>query len=210
MTASQIEELIAFAHLMYDRKYAVASEGNLSIRTDRNTVIITPSNLIKKLLTAEDLIEIDMEGNTIRGTRQPSSERFTHLAIYRQNQSARAIVHAHPPYTLIATLSEENPFTRPVLAETAMFLHDAVVLPYARPSSVEGAKRIIDAAHNRTIVIAAHGSFTHGKNLSEAFSLLEILEKCAMIDYLIKCSGQKTVPLSADEIQAIRNIPYGT
>ncbi len=202
-------ELVLFAQLLYDRKYSVGTEGNLSIRTDRDTVIITPSNVIKKFITRDDLVEIDMDGKTIRGSRKPSSERYTHLEIYRKNPDTKAVIHAHPPFTILVTLACENPFARPILSEAALFLNDTAVLPYARPSTDEGASRIRDFAAHRAIVIANHGSFTHGKNLTDAFALLETLEKCAMIDYYAKSADMRITPLSDEELNEIRKIEYG-
>jgi L-fuculose-phosphate aldolase len=205
------ELLVQYARLMYERKYTIASEGNISIRSSRNTLIITPSNLIKQFLTVDDLVEIDTGGNLVSGNRSPSSERFTHCAIYAQNPSTQAVIHAHPTFAILATVMDENPFSRPLLAETAMFLSDAVILPYAKPSTDEGAVRIREAAtESKTILIRNHGSFTHGCDLATAFSLLEILEKCCMIHYMAVLSGRKISPLPAEEIEALLKISYGT
>jgi len=203
------DEIILFANLLYERKYSVGTEGNISIRTDRDSVIITPSNMIKKFITPDDLVETDFDGKVIRGSRKPSTEISTHLALYRGNTETKAVIHAHPPFTILVTLSGDNPFTNPVLAESALFLCDTTVLPFARPSTGEGAERIRDHAHRKVIVIANHGSFTHGKDLTEAFALLETLEKCAMIDYYAKYAGIEAAPLSEEQLSAIGKIEYG-
>lgn len=203
------DELILYAKLLYERKYSVGTEGNISIRTDRDTVIITPSNMIKKFITSDDLVETDLNGKVIRGSRKPSTEITTHLALYRGNAETKAVIHAHPPFTILTTLTGGNPFTNPILAEAALFLRDTTVLPFARPSTGEGAERIRDHAHRKVIIIVNHGSFTHGNDLTEAFALLETLEKCALIDYHAKIAGLKAAPLSEEQLSAIEKIEYG-
>jgi L-fuculose-phosphate aldolase len=204
------KEICQYAKLLYEREYSVASEGNISFRLDANRILITPSNMIKSFITEKDLVEIDMQGNTIKGKRKPSTERFTHLEIYKNNPETRAVVHAHPFFTVLTTVIGEDPFKKLFLAEAAMFLKDVRIAPYAKPSTTEGSDAIRNLCRgSQILIIEKHGSFTYGKDLHTAFSLLEILEKYCSMHYHAKLSGKKIQYIDKKEIEALSKIPYG-
>ena len=41
------EEICAVGRLLYERGYVASNDGNLSVRTEENTVLITPSGVSK-------------------------------------------------------------------------------------------------------------------------------------------------------------------
>ena len=185
------KEIVYYSKCAYERGYTVASEGNISMRLSQNRILITPSNLIKPLLCERDLVEIDSDGNTLKGKRKPSTERFTHLEIYRNNPDINAVIHAHPPFSVLSTIIGSDPFKNLFLAEAAMFLHDAVIAPYAKPSTREGASSIQSlCGKTHILLIEKHGSFTYSNDLHTAFSLLEILEKYCTMHYYAQLSGK--------------------
>lgn len=206
-------EMVRYARLMYEKGYSVAQEGNISFRTGIDRIVITPSNRIKKFLEKKDLVEIDMKGEKIRGDLRPSSERFTHLELYRKDPETRAVVHAHPFYTLLLTAMGEDPFRKKFLAESAMFLKDAVMTPFAKPSTRDGAEAVRNIPAERSgakvVVMDRHGSFTCGKDIPSAFSLLEVLEKHCKMVYLAGLSGKELRCFTDEEIKSMENIEYG-
>lgn len=204
------KQIAIYSNLMYEKGYSVAQEGNISCRLPSGRIVITPTNLIKKFITERDLVEIDMEGRAVRGKRKPTSERFTHLEIYRKNPDVRAVVHAHPFYTVLATVLGEKPFESVFLSEAAMFLKNVVFAPYAKPSTGEGAETISGVCGKTNIlVIDRHGSFTYGKDLQTAFSLTEILEKYCKMHYYAVLAGKEIRCLPDEEREALGKIPYG-
>ena len=73
-------------------------DGNLSVRLGPQRVLVTPSGHIKSLLTAGDMVEVDLAGKPrSRGRRKPTSELDLHLRILRHRPDIQAVVHAHPP-----------------------------------------------------------------------------------------------------------------
>lgn len=206
----QVRRKIAdYSKLMYQQGYVAASEGNISCRTSDNHVLITPSRFNKNFITEKDIVQIDMNGDLLEGLHKPTTERFTHLEIYRQNPDVRAIVHAHPFYTVLATVLGYNPFEKCLLSEAGMFLKNVKIAPYAKPSTKDGAA-VIEALcrETRILVIERHGSFTYGSDLSDAFSSLEIMEKSAKMDYYARISGRPFNYLSDEEVRELGKIPY--
>jgi L-ribulose-5-phosphate 4-epimerase len=73
--------------------------GNVSgIDRDQGLVVIKPSGVPYEELTLEDMVVVDLEGNIIEGTKRPSSDTPTHLALYRSFQYVGGIVHTHSPW----------------------------------------------------------------------------------------------------------------
>ncbi|NPV00904.1 MAG: class II aldolase/adducin family protein [Brevinematales bacterium] len=202
-------EIAEYARLLYERGYVTATEGNISVRLDNGATLITASGIVKGLITPEGVTEIGPSGEPVPGAGKPSTERFTHLEIYKQNPSARAIVHAHPPYVLLCNSLGIELTAAPFTAESAMFLRDIRVAPFALPSTSEGAEAVRPIAGETNIILLdRHGTLTYGETLVKAFSLTEILEKHAKLCYLAAVSGRTPAPFDEDTLRRLRDVKY--
>ena len=79
--------------------YTHLTSGNLSIY-DRETgrMYITPGSYPYEIMTVDDVMVIDLDGNILEGPHRPSSEWRMHAAIYKNDPTVNAIVHTHSPY----------------------------------------------------------------------------------------------------------------
>lgn len=70
--------------------------GNAS-SSDRELglVAIKPSGIDYDALTAEDIVVLDFDGNVVSGSRRPSTDTPTHLALYRAFPGIGGVVHTH-------------------------------------------------------------------------------------------------------------------
>ena len=76
----------------------VLTWGNVSgIDREAGLVAIKPSGVPYASMTAEDVVVVDLEGKTVEGRLNPSSDLPTHLALYRAFPSVGGIVHTHSP-----------------------------------------------------------------------------------------------------------------
>lgn len=71
--------------------------GNVSgISTDRKFVVIKPSGVDYDILSADDMVVVDLKtGEQVEGKYRPSSDTPTHLEIYRAFNDINGIVHTH-------------------------------------------------------------------------------------------------------------------
>jgi L-fuculose-phosphate aldolase len=149
-----------------------ASDGNISVRLDRNRFLITPSGLSLGELTARDIVAIDGTGREIAGARKKSSEYRLHLAIYDVRADVQAIIHAHPPTAnafTFAQLSLENC----VVPEVAVSLGSIPTTAYATPSTQEGADVIRGVIRDHdAVMLQRHGSVTVGAKVLLAARIL--------------------------------------
>ncbi|WP_372379744.1 L-ribulose-5-phosphate 4-epimerase [Vibrio natriegens] len=73
--------------------------GNVSgIDRESGLVVIKPSGVEYRELSAENMVVVDLQGEIIEGNLKPSSDTATHLELYRQFPSIGGIVHTHSSY----------------------------------------------------------------------------------------------------------------
>jgi len=110
--------------------------------------------------------------------KDASSEYRVHLAVYKKTAYS-AIVHAHPPYAVAASLGADE--IRPVDSEGIMF---CPLLPVT--SGEPGTQGLADAVsdlmqHHKLVIARGHGTFAAGATLDEAFLLTSLAEHACRV-----------------------------
>jgi L-fuculose-phosphate aldolase len=157
-------------------------DGNLSVRIGTERVLVTPTGYLKSLVTAADMVEVDLEGRPRRrGSRKPTSELDLHLRILRHRPDVHAVVHAHPPTaTGFAVAGEAIPGN--LLPELDFVVGPVPLVPYGKAGTPELGDRVVPylKEHNG-LLLAKHGAVTMGSTLDEAWIRMETLEHSARI-----------------------------
>jgi len=78
---------------IYNRQFAAANDGNITVRVGENEVLCTPTMHCKGFLKPDDIATIDMEGNQTAGRKKRSSEALLHLEIYKARPDVKSVVH---------------------------------------------------------------------------------------------------------------------
>jgi len=205
MDESQSRKLIVeIGKLLYERSYVVASDGNVSVRLEKNTVLATPTMTCKGRMTEECLALTDMDGNPLSDKRA-SSELAMHLLIYKMRPEINAVCHAHPPHGTAFAVAGMA-IDKPILSEVILTLGCVPLTDYGTPSTdelTEAMKPFV--AHHNALLMANHGAVAYGEDLWQAFDRLETLEHTAKIAILAKALGG-AVNLPADAIEKLVNI----
>jgi L-fuculose-phosphate aldolase len=193
------ELIIEVGKLLYERSYVVASDGNVSIRLDENTVLATPTMTCKGRMTLDSLALTDMDGKSLND-RKASSELAMHLLIYKMRPDIKAVCHAHPPHGTafaVAGLAIDQP----ILSEVILTLGCVPLTDYGTPSTnelTESMKPYVE--HHNALLMANHGAVAYGEDLWQAFDRLETLEHTAKIAILAKAlGGANDIPSDAIE-----------
>ena len=115
--------------------------------------------------------------------KDASSEYRVHLAVYRV-MPCKAIVHAHPPYAVAASLVSDE--ILPLDSEGEMFAKRIPVV--AGAPGTQGLADAVSAAmeKNRLVIARGHGTFAAGRTLDEAFQLTSLAEHSCRIIALKK------------------------
>ncbi len=202
------QEIVRVGHLMYEKGFISASDGNISARLNENRFLITPSGLHKGFLSPEQLLIIDDRGQKL-GTStsankdlKPTSEVPMHLEAYRQRSDINAVVHAHPPTTIALTIAGVALSTC-LLPEVIVFLGLIPTSKYATPSSEENIAAIRELIlRHDAIVLQRHGSLTVGDDPMQAFMRLETVEQNARIAFMLAQLGVQN-PLEPEEVKKL-------
>jgi L-fuculose-phosphate aldolase len=178
-------EMIRVGHLLWERSFVAATDGNLSARLGSDRFLVTASGRSKGFLTDDDLLVIRSDGEPVssyRGRdRKPSSEILMHLATYRLRPDVNAVIHAHPPLATAFGIAGVS-LARCVLPEVIVALGGIPTTEYATPGTEEVPESIRLAIRDYdAIILAHHGSLTVGANLWDAYLRLEKVEHTAQI-----------------------------
>src|SRR5437762_14366367 len=92
------EQICEIGRRVYNKGFAAANDGNISIRLNDREVMCSPTMVSKGFMKPEDICKVDYEGKQLAGTRKRSSEILLHLAIYKNRPDVQAVVHCHPPH----------------------------------------------------------------------------------------------------------------
>lgn len=94
----QIPDLVAADRILAAHEI-VDAYGHVSTRSDQNPQHFFMSrSLAPELVTAEDILEYDLDCNVIGGSKAPVFlERFIHGEVYKARPDVKAVVHCHTP-----------------------------------------------------------------------------------------------------------------
>lgn len=199
------KELVEICHKIHSKGFVSATDGNVSIRIKKDKILCTPTSLPKEKVKEKDLIVLDLEGRVISGSRKPSTEIKMHLAIYKEREDVNAVIHAHPVYAT-AFASSKIALDVPFLPEVILNLGLVPVCEYATPSTEEVVKSILPFIKKTNLLLLQnHGSVTFGKNLEEAYYLLEKLEHTAKI-FAIAMNLSGVRPLTKKQLKYLYQV----
>jgi len=199
------KQLVEICHKIHAKGFVAATDGNISVRIDENKILCTPTSLPKEKIRISDLIVISLDGNVISGNKKPSTEFKMHLAIYKNREDVNAVIHAHPVYAT-AFASSKLALDIPFLPEVILSIGKVPVCTYATPSTDEVVKSILPFVKKTNLLLLQnHGVVTFGKNLEEAYYLLEKLEHTAKI-FSIAMTFNGVRPLTKNQILKLYQI----
>jgi len=179
---------------MLEKGMVAGTSGNISLRLSPEhgpeLLAITPTSRYYDLLTPDDIPVIDFKARPIEGKLQPSSESFLHIDIYRARDDVGAIIHTHSVYA--SAMAAARLAIPPILDEQLAILGGKVDLAKYAPSGTrELARKAVAALKDRNAVLLMnHGLVGVGKDLREAFTVCEVVEKAAQVFYLCSTMGR--------------------
>jgi L-fuculose-phosphate aldolase len=151
--------------------------GNLSLRTDENHMVITPSGKPYELLTPGDMVLVNFRTLAWEGDNKPSSEMKLHAAIYESRKEINAVIHTHQQNA--STVAAARRDVPPILDDMAQIIGPSVrVADYALPNTRKIVRKTLYALKGRNAALMAnHGAVCLGRDMEEAFIVCEVLEK---------------------------------
>ncbi len=183
------KELVRFSRLCYQRRLVGATGGNLSVRLEKNTFLVTPSGVSLRDISYKNLIITNQEGEKLEGdkTLKPSKETMMHISIYKCLTGTNAVIHLHPPY--ITAFSVRGISLPMITVSSELKLGEVPVVERASPGSpqlVENIEKTLQESGRQTkcLMLAAHGLISFASSLSEAYDIAELTEETAKISFI--------------------------
>lgn len=171
----------------------VLTWGNVSgIDREKGLFVIKPSGVPYDKMTADDMVVMDLNGNKVEGSLNPSSDTPTHLELYNSFKDIGGIVHTHSSWA--CSWAQAGRDIDAYGTTHADFANGAV--PCARgltEAEVNGeyelntgrvivedfAQRGIKPEECPAVLVHRHGPFTWGRDPFKAVENALILEEVA-------------------------------
>jgi L-fuculose-phosphate aldolase len=194
------QDIVQIGKMMYERRFIVAGDGNISVRLSDDAILATPTTLCKGLLTPDQIVKLDLNGQVLDGEYQPSSEIKMHLAAYRTRPDIAAVVHAHPPISTGFAVAG-IPLDQLILAEMVVNFGAIPLAPYHSPSTEELAESVADKVKcYDAVLMANHGVMTIGPDVFTTYHRLEMVEQFATISLVAHVLGKMNT-FSSQQLQ---------
>jgi methylthioribulose-1-phosphate dehydratase len=170
------------ARAFYEFGWLLGTSGNLSVRRDPDSFLISASGKDKGRLGEGDFLLCDMAGHPIEETSlRPSAETLVHCVIYRRFADAGAVYHVHEPYAALcsardmergATLFRDLEMIKgfDIWEENAAVEAPIVANHFEIPRLADAIDELLAAGMGRLpgVTIHNHGIYAWGKTAFEA------------------------------------------
>jgi L-fuculose-phosphate aldolase len=183
--------VLAAAKDMLRRGLVEGTAGNISARRADGNLVITPSSVDYRDMTADDLVLVDPDGAVLHAAdgRSPSSEMKLHLACYRAFTDIGSVIHSHPVWaTMFAIAHEPIPAC---IDEFAVYCGgDVRCTDYAASGTPDVGLNAVKALEGRAAaLIANHGLVAVGPRPDRALHVTALVERTAQIVWGARALG---------------------
>ena len=191
----QLKERVCNANLTLKKSNLITlTWGNVSAKDEESgLIIIKPSGVSYDTMKPEDMVVVDLDGNTVEGTYRPSSDLPTHLYLYKQFPSLGGIVHTHSTFATAFAQSGKEIVAYGTTHADAFYgsipctrdLTEAEISEaYEWNTGKVIAESVRDFIAVPGIIVKNHGVFTWGETAEKAVENAITLEEVAKMAFL--------------------------
>ena len=173
------KELICrIAGLLFEKGLVSGKDGNISIRTGEDEMLVTPSGICKGFLAPEMIIRQRFDGAVIEGSYKSTREAAMHSRLYELRPDIGAIVHTHPAAATAFAVCGKG-FPENWVLEVPSLIGKIGIAGYAPAGSRQLVEEVEKTADSDVIFLLNHGVITYGPDIYDAFSRMDAVENTA-------------------------------
>ena len=203
------DEICRVGRSLFERGYVHATAGNISVRLDDGTVLITPSDACLGFLDPQRLAWVGDDG-VQRSGDAASKTLSLHRRIYAGAPQARCVIHSHSTHLVALTLQgvwSADDVLPPITPYFVMKVGHVPLIPYHRPGDPAVgelvAQRILAMREAgtpiRAVMLDRLGPNVWHQTPAEASAVLEELEETAQLWLM-----SQPEPLAPGQIDELR------
>ena len=186
----QVEKFVKVCGRLARNMYVTSHGGNLAWKLEPDLVLITPTQMNKGDIQAEDVVFIDLAGRVVEGNRRPTGEKPMYLNFFSERTDIVSVLHCHPPAVCaMAIIKGKNWLMRPFYPETTIEVGPVPVVPYAEPLTEQLAQNFTPfLSKYNSFIMENHGLVTMSRGDIE-WTLLNVEELEAMAQSILMALG---------------------
>jgi ribulose-5-phosphate 4-epimerase/fuculose-1-phosphate aldolase len=175
-----------------------------------NRFLFIPFGMLFDEVTASNLLEIDIEGNTsLRGAEINPAGWIVHRVVYEAVPDAQCVMHLHTVTGTAVSAQKQgllpvNQFGITFHGKIAYHDYDG---PGFRPE--EQRKFVASLGNKRMMFLRNHGTLTQGRSIAEAFILMHNLERTCEIQIAAQSGGRELALPPVDIVERTIQIAQG-
>ena len=204
------EEVCRVGRSLFERGYAHATAGNISVRLE-DGFLITPTDACLGTLDPARLARLDAQG--VQQAGDPASKTLAlHRRIYAAAPEARCVLHTHSTHLVALTLQgvwSQDDIVPPITPYYVMKVGHVPLIAYHRPGDPRAAELVAQrieamAAHGtpiRAVMLERLGPNVWHRTPAQASAVLEELEETARLWLLARPAPAPLTPAQLDELR---------
>lgn len=177
------------------------TSGNISIRFE-NGMLITPSSMPYDIMTTDDIVFVNKNGEAEKN-KTPSSEWRFHLSILKDNPNFNAVIHNHAIYSSMVSILNINYIPAIHYMIGVAGGNKIPFAEYATYGTQELSDNISKAMKGyKACILKNHGLIAADKTLEKAYNVMIEVENLARLYMGVRNNGDYSI-LSDNEMEII-------
>lgn len=201
----EVELFVKVCGRLASNTFVTGFGGNMAWKLEEDVILITPTQMNKGDITVEDVVFLDMEGNTLEGTKRPTGEKPMYLKFFEERPDITSVLHCHPPCVCAtAVMENESLLMKPYYPETVTEVGPVPVVPYGEPLTQQLADNFVPFLQKyNSFIMENHGLVTMTRgDIYWTLLTVELLE--SSVNSMLKALA--TGPIKELSKEAVTNL----
>jgi L-fuculose-phosphate aldolase len=184
------QELALLCRTLHREGFDDHIAGHITMAQPDDTFLVNPWELAWDEVTASDIIRVDKSGTVVEGEWNVTPAIGLHLAVHRERNDLKIVLHNHPKWGLVWSGSGRVP---PIYDQTSGQVEGDPVFYDEYEGTVDGTSEAEAAAaalgNEKWALLKNHGVFVVGKNIRQAHLRAITLEHRCRLAWHVETLG---------------------